>query len=196
MAFIEALLLDKVTYGFVGGPTFATTKVELYSGIVARNAERSRPVYKYSAPYENIQQGDHDLMINAYNACLGGLYGFRFKDWADYTLTDEDIGTAVGGVDETMQLIKTYSFDTINTVRTIVKPVAGTISIEEDGSPLASTFDTTTGIVTFTSSAGKVITATGEFDVPVMFESDNLQFNFANYRTHSTDIGLNEDLTA
>jgi len=196
MAFIEQALLDKVTYGFTGGPTFLTTRVNLLSGIVARNAERSRPLYIFNAPYENIQQVHHDVVIDAYNACLGGLHGFRFKDWADFALTIEVLGTALGGTDETMQLIKTYSFGGTDLVRTIVKPITGTISLFEDAVPLASTVDTTTGIVTFTSTVGKVITATGEFDVPVMFVDDALRFNFANYRTHSIDIDLMEDFTA
>ncbi len=194
--FIETALLDKVTYGFVGGPTYLTIRVPLLSGIVARNAERSQPLYRFNAPYENIQQEHHDDVIKAYNACLGGLHSFRFKDHADFTLTTEILGTALGGTDETMQLIKTYTFGAVSTVRTIKKPITGTVFLFEDGSPLSSAVDTTTGIVTFTSTVGKVITATAEFHVPVMFLEDSLQFSFANFRTHSVDIDLEEDLKA
>jgi len=196
MAFIETQLLSKVSYGFTGGATFLTTRVELYSGMVARNAERSLPLYVYNAPYDSIAPADHAVVVAAFNACLGGLHGFRFKDWADYQLTTENIGTAVGGTDETMQLIKTDTFGANNTVRNIKKPVSGTVNLFEDGSPLSSSVDTTTGIVTFTSSAGKVITATCEFDVPVMFANDSLQFSFVNWEAHSTDIELKEDLSA
>ena len=196
MAFIESTLLDRVAYGFSGGPTWLTTKVELFSGIVSRNAERSTPLYLYTAPYDAISTDNHAIVIAAYNACQGGLHGFRFKDRADYTGTTEIIGTAVGGAGETMQLIKTYTFGSQSTERTIKKPVTGSVSLFEDGTPLASTVDTTTGIVTFTSTAAKVITATYEFDVPVMFDSDALQFNFVNWAAHSTDIDLREDLSA
>jgi len=127
---------------------------------------------------------------------MGSLHGFRFKDWADYILLDSVLGTAVGGADETMQLIKTYTFGGESTIRAIVKPVDTTINIMEDGIPLSSVTDPTTGIVTFTSTAGKVITATGEFDVPVMFDDDKLEISLVNWRAHSTDIGLREDLTA
>jgi len=197
MAFIETALLDRVAYGFTGGPTFATTRVELFSGIMARNAERSLPLYRYSAPYDAIETSNHDLIIAAFNACLGGLHGFRFKDRADYQLVDEVLGTSAGG-QETMQLVKTYSFGGTDLVRTIKKPVTGTITLEEDGSSLAiDSIDTTTGEVTFTpAGAGKVITASGEFDVPVMFAEDMLQFDFVNWEAHSTDIVLIEDLSA
>ncbi len=194
--FIETALLDKVTYGFIGGPTWSTTRVPLHSGIVARNAERSNPLYRYTAPYENIEQAQHDDVIKAFNACLGGLHSFRFKDHADFELIAEVLGTAVGGTDETMQLIKTYTFGGTDLVRTIKKPVTGTLQLYEDGTPLASTMDTTTGIVTFTSTVSMVITADVEFDVPVMFSEDNMQFNFNNYRVHSIDINLEEDLNA
>jgi uncharacterized protein (TIGR02217 family) len=194
--FIETRLLDKVAYGFEGGPSFVTTKVNLFSGVVARNAERSTPLYLYNAPFNAINDGDHDIVIASFNACLGGLHSFRFKDWADFELDGETLGTAVGGAGETMQLIKTYSFGATDTVRTIKKPVTGTVQLYEDGTPLASSVDTTTGIVTFTSTVGKVITADAEFDVPVMFEEDKMPFSYFNWRLHSLDINLKEDLLA
>jgi len=194
--FIESRILDKVTYGFSGGPTFTVTRVALFSGIVARNAERMRPKYRYRAPYEHIQQVDHDAVIQAFMATMGPLYGFRFKDWADYEATGEVLGTAAGGAGETMQLVKAYDFGSGTLSRTIKKPVTGTVQLYEDAVALASTVNTTTGIVTFTSTAGKVITADFEFDVPVMFDSETMEFNFASYRTHSTDIDLVEDLVA
>ena len=123
MSFIETAILDRVAYGFTGGPTFLTTTVELFSGIDSRNAERTRPLYIYNAPYDAIKTADHDTVKSAFIACLGGLHGFRFKDRADYQLTTETIGTAVGGTDETMQLIKTYTFGTESVVRNIIKPV-------------------------------------------------------------------------
>jgi uncharacterized protein (TIGR02217 family) len=195
MAFIELQLLNKVRYGLESNPTFLTTKVPLMSGIVASNAERSRPLYEFNAPYGNISQDDHAEIVAAFIACLGGVHSFRFKDWADYQGVAEVIGTAVGGAGETMQLIKTYTMLTQDTVRPIKKPV-GQATLYEDGVPLASTTDTTTGIVTFTSSAGKVITADFEFDVPVMFMNDKIQSNYDYWLLHSTDIDLMEDFKA
>jgi len=50
-SFIHERLLDCVAYGFQGGPTFYTQKVEMRSGHTRRNAIRSRPKYRFSAPY-------------------------------------------------------------------------------------------------------------------------------------------------
>lgn len=194
--FIESRLLNRVAYGFTEHINYLTTRVPLVSGIVATNAERSQPLHTYNAPYSAIQPAHHALVVAAFNACLAGAHSFRFKSKADYQLTTETIGTAVGGADETMQLIKTSPFGGQSTVRTIKKPVTGTVSLFEDGSPLASSVDTTTGIVTFTSTAGKVITATCEFDVPVMFTDDDLQFSIIELSALSADINLMEDLKA
>lgn len=199
MSFIESRLLTKVAYGFSGGATFATTKVELFSGIVSRNAERSLPLYRYRAPYNSIQTDDTALVVAAFNACLGGLHSFRFKDHTDFELTTEIIGTGTGGADQELQLIKTYTFGDQSVVRQIKKPVAGTVDLFEDGAPMASSVDTETGIVTFTSGSTSplpVITATCEFDVPVMFVDDDLQFSIHNLEAHSGEINLMEDLSA
>ena len=199
MSFIESRLLTKVAYGFSGGATFQTTRVKLYSGYVARNAERSMPLYRYSAPYNALSLTDHAIVVAAFNACLGGVHGFRFKDHSDYSATGEVIGTGTGATDQTLQLTKTYTFGSTSLVRTIKKPVAGTVQLYEDGSPLSSTVDTTTGIVTFTSSAASpnvTITADFQFDVPVMFADDDLSFSYVEKLVQSTEINLVEDLSA
>jgi len=199
MAFIESQLLTRVAYGFTGGPTWLTTRNELNSGIVARNAERSLPLYVYSAPYRNIQAGHIASVIAAYNACLGGVHSFRFKDHQDYQGTAEVLGLGTGAAGQTLQLVKTYTFGSTSLVRTIKKPVTGTVSLFEDGTPLASTVNTTTGVVTFTATAAspsKTITATYEFDVPVMFTNDDLQFSFNEYNAHTAEINLKEDRSA
>ena len=195
MAFEETRLLDKVAYGFTGGDTWEITRVPLFSGKVARNSERTQPLWRGSAPYDQIEPADHVVVRDAFNAMQAGLHGFRFKNWADYTLTAEVIGTAAGSADETMQLIKTYTLGGNSAVRTVIKPV-GQASLFEDGAPLASTTDTTTGEVTFTSTAGKVITATVEYDLPVIFADNDLQFTIQNWESHSTEISLMEDLGA
>ena len=195
MSFIDTALLDRVAYGFTGGPTWATTRVQLISGRTKRNAERSLPLHRYTAPYDRIKDADHATVLSAYMACIGPIHSFRFKDRSDYQLSDVIIGTAAGGADETMQIVKPYTFGTETLERTITKPVSG-ITLTEDDVGLAHTIDLLTGIVTFTSSAGKVIRATGEFDVPVYFDDDSMDFTFDNWAAHSTDVNLKEDFNA
>jgi len=97
-----------------------------------------------------------------------------------------------------IQLRKTYLLGGETTIRPIVKPVAGTVTVYANGIAKAGTLDTTTGLFTPTSPwiNGEVITATFEFDVPVMFASDELIFDYANFNALTTDIELLEDFSA
>lgn len=207
MPFINERLLDKVAYGFSGGPTWATTRVSLISGRSKRNAERSQPLHRYSAPFQNIKPEHYDLLIENYMVCLGPQSSFRFKPPTDFTLNDGIIGTAVGGTDETMQLIKPYSFGPVGGEillnRNITKPVDSTVytdavalTLTEDDVGMSFTVDYETGIVTFTSTIGKVIRATGEFDVPVHFDEDSMDFDYSTLLSLSGDIILLEDFGA
>ena len=211
MSFIDSLLLDCVAYGFSGGPTWSTTRVTLASGMVRRNAERERPVYRYTAPFNNLKQEQLSVVVQAFNTCLGGLHSFRFFDRMDYLLDDAVIGTADGSAGQEIQLVKPYTFGAQTINRPIKKPVdsmvdygrgertlgpAPAFAVTANGSPIAFTLDYTTGIVTLTGTAGHVIRASGWFDVPVYFEHDALNFALNNKNAHSTDVDLTEDLMA
>lgn len=195
--FIEERLLDCVTYGTQGGPTWLTRRVALNSGITRRNPRRARPLYEFSVIFRNLEPDGHREVINAFNACMGGVHSFRLKDWSDFEAADElfdDLGT---GAPQTLQLIKTYIFGPQGIVRPIRKPVDGTVVVTANGSPIASTVDTTTGEVTFTAANGAVLRWSGEFDVPVMFADDKMAFSFDNRGAAglflTADVTLTED---
>lgn len=200
MAFYEDRLLDCIAYGASGGPTFNTRKVAMRNGRVLRNAQRSRPLYRYSANYLNINEADHAEVVAAFITVQGACHGFRWWDRTDYQATAETIGVASGAA-QTLQLIKTYSFSSGDVVRNIRKPRTGEVTTYANGvSFVPTSIDYTTGMVTFTRPAGEVITWTGEFDVPVTFESDEMFFSIDNstpggYRLNA-DFALIEDLTA
>lgn len=211
MSFLDARLDETVSYGFRGGPRFLTTVVELRSGKDRRNAERLRPKYYYRAPYNAINEDNFAALQAAYIACLGPAYAFRFKDWADYQLDDVAIGTADGTTDQQIQIIKPYVISragaAVRTVnRKIEKPVDSTVynkangyrsnavalSVTANDTPIAFNCDYDTGMITLTGTNGHTIKVTGEFDVPVRFVDDALEFDFVEWRAHSTDIALVE----
>ena len=109
------------------------------------------------------------------------LYPFRFRDWTDYNLTDENVGTG-NGVRTEFQITKTYDPGLIllNTTggRTYVRNIflfANTPVIEVDGVTKVVTTDYTIGtdgVITFTSAPAnnKPITCTAEFDIPVRID--------------------------
>jgi len=200
MAFIEQRLLDCVSFGTSGGPTFATRKVSLRSGITRRNPLRSRPLYRFNIIYRNLMPEDHAGVIAAFNACYGGVHAFRLKDWSDFTATNELLAVTGTGASQNVQLTKTYTFGSQSVVRAIRKPVAGTVTMTANGSPISVSLNATTGIATLTASNGSALRWTGEFDVPVMFEDDALSFSGDDKGARglflTSDVALVEDLDA
>ncbi|MBI3672552.1 MAG: DUF2460 domain-containing protein, partial [Rhizobiales bacterium] len=102
----------------------------------------------------------------------GRGYSFRFKDWSDYQAADT---TMVQVTSTIWQLVKRYTIGGNEHVRTITKPVSGTVVTKVSGSPVTpASIDYLTGLVTFSSAPRPAPTATFDFDVPVRFDTDKL----------------------
>lgn len=194
MSFIEQRLLDEVGFGFNGGPTWSTGQVVLRSGIIRRNVRRSRPISKFRGSYNNRDAIKAAELLAAFNATNGAAYGFRFRNHIDYKATAESLGIALGGA-QAVQLTKAYTFGSKTTSVSIRKPNTDVV-IYADGAPVSASIDTTTGIVTFTATVGQVMTWTGTFDVPVMFENDDFMATITTRNTTTIEISLIEDLAA
>ncbi len=186
MAFHEVRFPDDISRGARGGPERRTQIVELASGDEERNASWANSRRRYDAAYGIRRADDLAAVVAFFEARNGRLYGFRWKDWADYKSclpsqapgpTDQKIGTG-DGTTTAFQLVKTYASGAQGWTRTITKPVAGTVRIATGGTEQASgwSVDTTTGLITFTTAPanGAAITAGFEFDVPVRFDTDQL----------------------
>ena len=186
MAFHEVRFPDDISRGARGGPERRTQIVELASGEEERNASWANSRRRYDVAYGIRRADDLAAVVAFFEARNGRLYGFRFKDWADYksalpsaaiSPTDQGIGTGDGAA-TTFQLVKRYASGSQTWVRTITKPVAGTVRVALDGAEQLSgwSFDTTTGVITFGTApaAGVAVTAGFAFDVPVRFDTDAL----------------------
>ncbi|MES2335798.1 MAG: DUF2460 domain-containing protein [Pseudomonadota bacterium] len=186
MAFHEVRFPDNISRGARGGPERRTQVVELASGDEERNASWANSRRRYDVAYGIRRADDLAAVVAFFEARNGRLHGFRYKDWADYksalpsqpiTATDQQIGTGTGSL-QTFQLSKRYTSGAQTWVRTITKPVAGTVRVALGMAEQLSgwTVDMTTGVITFTTApAGGVIVRAGfEFDVPVRFDSDTL----------------------
>jgi uncharacterized protein (TIGR02217 family) len=184
MAFDEIRFPDNISRGARGGLERRTRIVELASGREERNSPWAGSRRRYDASYGIRRAVDLASVIAFFEARSGRLRGFRWKDWADYksclpsqtiAATDQLIGHG-DGTRTAFQLSKTYSSGLQSYVRTINKPVAGTVLVAVGGVAQSSgwSVDTTTGIVTFTTAPanGAAVTAGFEFDVPVRFDSD------------------------
>ena len=186
MAFHEVRFPDNISRGARGGPERRTQIVELASGDEERNASWANSRRRYDAAYGVRRADDLAAVVAFFEARNGRLYGFRWKDWGDYksclpsgtrAATDQVIGTG-DGTTTAFQLTKTYASGTQTWIRSITKPVVGTVTVAIGGTVQASgwSIDTTTGLVTFTSPPANdtAITAGFEFDVPVRFDTDQL----------------------
>jgi uncharacterized protein (TIGR02217 family) len=197
MTFINTPLLETVSYGFSGGPTFpGLTEAKLSSGIWLRNSDQDRQIYRYSAPYDAIKAADQQALINAYVVAQVNAASFRFKDWSDFQLVNGIIGVAAGSGEATYQMIKDYTYGPLTVSRPITKPRDGTTTITVDDVTTPATVDDLTGLVTVTATVGQTIRATSQFDVPVFFIDKDLTFTFKDWDSHSTQIGLMEDISA
>ena len=186
MAFHEVRFPDNISRGARGGPERRTQIVELASGDEERNASWADSRRRYDVAYGIRRADDLAAVVAFFEARNGRLHGFRYKDWADYksalplqaiTATDQQIGTGTGSL-QTFQLAKRYTSGAQTWVRTIAKPVAGTVRVALGMTEqlLGWTVDTTTGVITFTTAPanGVIVRAGFEFDVPVRFDSDSL----------------------
>ena len=186
MAFHEIRFPDNISRGAQGGPERRTQIVELASGDEERNASWANSRRRYDVAYGIRRADDLAAVVAFFEARNGRLYGFRYKDWADYkssipsaaiSATNQSIGTGTGAATQ-FQLVKRYTSDAQTWTRAITKPVAGTVMVALNGTLQGSgwTVDTATGIVTFTTAPGLGITVAAgfEFDVPVRFDTDML----------------------
>ncbi|SFC45248.1 DUF2460 domain-containing protein [Tropicimonas isoalkanivorans] len=186
MGFHEVRFPDNISRGARGGPERRTQIVELTSGDEERNASWANSRRRYDVAYGVRRADDLATVVAFFEARNGRLYGFRYKDWADYksclpsqnpSATDQGLGTG-DATAVTFQLAKTYTSGSQAWTRPVTKPVSGSVRVALDGAEQATgwSIDTATGLVTFDAApgAGVLVTAGFEFDVPVRFDSDTL----------------------
>jgi len=184
--FHEVRLPEAIGFGSIGGPRFSTQVATTASGFERRNRDwqEARAEYDIASGIRSAQ--DLADLAGFFRARAGRAYGFRFKDWADFssavpgaevTPFDQPLGAGDGNM-SSFQLIKRYQDTAAMHDRRIAKPVAGSVRIGVDGGELTTgwSVDTTTGLVTFETppGAGTTLTAGFEFDVPVRFADDRL----------------------
>lgn len=188
MAFLETPRFpDEIAFWCDGGPQFLTQVSESLSGFEQRNQLWSQPRCKFdiggalrtSAEYVDATYSIN-VVRNYFYSVRGRLHGFRLKDFTDYK---DDAGGILGtgnGATTAFQMVKRYTTGAFTTDRQIKKPVTATIQVYKDAvlQTLTThyTLNSTTGVVTFVTAPanGTVLTWTGQFDVPVRFEQDNL----------------------
>ena len=168
-------------------PEFSTSVAVTASGHERRNSLWSDARLRFDVGPGIRSEAELGVLIAFFRARRGAARGFRLSDPFDHssngmtgtpTATDQVLGTG-DGLTATFQLVKRYASGSQAWVRSITKPVAGSVRVALGGVEQASgwSVSTTTGLVTFATPppSGVAVTAGFEFDVPVRFDSDVLE---------------------
>jgi uncharacterized protein (TIGR02217 family) len=170
--FLDIAFPGGVARGATGGPSFSTQIVTLASGSEQRNQN-----WANSRGRGNISTGIRDradmaAVIAHFHVVKGRAYSFRFRDWNDF----DGVNQAMAPITATSwQIVKRYARAGFEHVRTITKPISGTVVVRIAGSVVTpAAINHLTGVVTFGTAPGSAPTASYQFDVPVRFDTDNL----------------------
>ncbi len=188
MAFHEVRLPARLAFGSTGGVERRTEIVTLGSGFERRSTPWAHGRRRYLIGANLKSLDDMAALTAFFEARRGRLYGFRFRDFADFrsgapsravTPLDQILGSG-DGVRTTFDLTKRYGDDDTALERRIHKPVEGTVKVAVDGVELeAESFavECARGTVTLTTPPpdGSAVTTGFEFDVPVRFDADRVE---------------------
>lgn len=177
----------KLARGAVGGPERLTEVIPLANGREVRITPLagSRRRWELAGALRSL---DEMAVLTAFfEARMGRLHGFRFRDPADFkscapagspAATDQLLGTG-DGVRARFQLVKRYGDTAGSVLRPITLPLTGSVTVAVGGTalpPAGFTTDALTGVLTLAAApaAGLPVTAGFVFDVPVRFDTDRL----------------------
>lgn len=187
MAFHEVRLPARLAFGSTGGVERRTEVVTLASGFERRSTPWAQGRRRYLIGANLRSLDDMAALTDFFEARRGRLYGFRFRDFADFkssapsratTALDQVLGA---GDDQktAFQLLKRYGDDETGFGRPVHKPVEGTVKVAVGGTELPPTsfsVDWTTGVVSLAEPPAEsvAVSAGFEFDVPVRFDADRI----------------------
>lgn len=155
--FVDILFPVNIAEGASGGLQFSTIVVVKGNGLEQRVPLYDLGRYRWNAGPGIKSPTDMEAVTAFFAARRGKAYGFRWKDWDDYTATDENV--TIDGTPYS-QLTKIYTSGGVDYERLIFAPVSASVSIERNASPYAAwSLDYTTGIVSWTAIITKNVSA-------------------------------------
>jgi len=196
MSFHEIRFPANLSFGSTGGPERRTDIVRLANGFEERNTPWAHSRRRYDAGLGMRSLSDVEALLAFFEARRGQLFGFRWKDWADYRSgpvlalperDDQVVGTGDGST-KSFQLVKTYRSGEQTYSRPISKPVLGSVNVALQGDAQIEGVDYTvktgTGFVQFVDAPepDATVTAGFEFDVPVRFDTDTIQVSVESFK--------------
>ena len=185
---------DAMAYYAQGGAEFNTTIIQLNSGFEQRNTNwtQSRAMYTIQAGMRTQEQPIDSWNLNVSNsisffrAMKGRSYGFRFKDFQDYLVTQNNgiLEQGFGLSIPVYQLYKNYFTGSLVDTKKIVKPVQNKNTIYRNGTtvifgtnPGNCSIDTTKGLITFVPDISASISSISISSNPVLSTNSNHGFS-------------------
>lgn len=177
MSFIESPRFpEDINYGATGGPTFSTDVIVVKSGGEKRNKNWSDPLYKFECAHGVKTQAQLNDLIRFFMTTKGRANGFRFKDWSDFTVAEDESHLELNG-NNVLQLYKKYELvGNTQYNRKIIKTVASTFKLYRNSVLDANvTIDDTTGIITLTNAikSFNVVSISKAVNAEITFDSNH-----------------------
>ncbi len=151
-------------------PGFSTAILTSAGGAEQRNAGWAEALTRYDVGPGVRSEADIATLLAFFRARMGPARGFRLRDPFDFAGIGERIGVGDGAI-RRFALVKHYGAS----VRRITRPEAGSVAVAVDG--VAAGFAVEAGgwvTLDVAPAAGRVVTASFRFDVPVRFAEDRL----------------------
>lgn len=194
MSYLDTYIPRCGAYGWQGGPEFKTRIVEMKSGRERRNAEIAYARHSFTVPFQNISPEDYAGIKRLQLVARGMLHNFKFRDELDYEADDEPFATG-DGTTKVFQLRKISTIDGVSYDRNcyVIRPG---VVITDNHSLVTPTVDYDRGLVTFSVAPvnAHVLRWTGEFDLWVRFNQDDLPFSIDNLRVRTGAVNIIEDV--
>ncbi len=205
--FLDIRFPEDIAFGATGGPAFNTSIAITRGGREVRNANWAKARLRWNVGHGVKTQEEFDELMSFFYVTGAQHLGFRFKDHTDFrqdmvNVTTPTFVAAGDGSTTSFQLIKRYSFADQSYDRNITRPVRGTVRLflMRDTDDLVENFvdwniDHDTGLITFDVTEPldpiEEIWALFEYDVPVRFDTDQVEISldsYQNYNWPSVDI--------
>lgn len=194
MGRINAVLDEKIDYGFEGGPRYKTGVSDMDNGLQEFDSEWKYARHEFSASFGDIDDPDRDHIISVFHVCRGRRHAIKFKDWNDFEVVDQSL-QVLPGTTNPIQLYKTYApfGPPYITVRPVQAWAWATIH-DENEDEVPGTLDLLTGIFIPSAAWGfGEYTLNGEFYVWVRFEADYNPMTINSWRANTASVDLVED---
>mgnify|MGYP003345968739 CR=1 FL=1 len=196
MAYHNVLFPTDIARGFVSIVEDHVSILTLANGMEPRNIDWSKQRQRYRLAHEVKDPYKIHQLIAFFRARRGAGHSFPFLDWLDYKLPfyvttpgDSDAlptFMTTDGSTSTFQLVKTYPDTAAPYVRTIEKPISGTLTLYNNGVLTTDwSVNVLTGVVTLggtlAATTGRAITGYCQFYTPVRFDIQQMEATAREY---------------